>query len=188
MIARLPIAALALLTVACESQAAREAREVRESERRGEVAAVPVKLQGRVVDQAGLLSPIVEEEIAAQSQALERRTTDQLVVVTLKSLNGASIEQAGFALGNSWGLGRSDRDNGVLLLVAPNERRVRIEVGKGLEGLLTDERAAAIVRDMTPLLAADRTDRAIKRGVTDIVTMLAADPARPRYAMVREAA
>ena len=188
MTARLLLAALALLTVACESQAAREAREVREQEARGEVAAPPVKLQGRVVDEAGLLAPITEEQIAAQSQALERRTTDHLVVVTLKSLNGASIEQAGYALGNSWGLGRSDRDNGVLLLVAPAERRVRIEVGRGLEGLLTDERAAGIVRTMTPLFAADRSEKAIKRGVTEIVTLLAADPARPRYAAAREAA
>ena len=182
------MAALALLTGACESQAAREAREAREGEARGLVAAPAVKLEGRVIDKAGLLSPILEEQIAAQSQALERKTTDQFVVVTLESLNGASIEQVGLALGNSWGVGRADRDNGVLLLVAPEERRVRIEVGLGLEGLLTDERAADIVRRMTDLFRAGRPADAIKRGVDDITALLAADTARPRYAEARKAA
>ncbi len=187
MTGRVLLAALALLTVACESQAARDAREVREREAQGTGAAAPIKLEGRVIDKAGLLPPILEEQIAAQSQALERKTTDQLVVVTLESLNGASIEQVGLALGNTWGVGRADRDNGVLLLIAPAERLVRVEVGRGLEGLLTDARAAAIVGEMRPMLASGRPDQAVKRGVDRITTLLAGDPVRPRY-LKKEAA
>src|SRR5688572_27548014 len=91
------------------------------------------ELTGRVVDQAGILAPEEETRLSDQLAALEVRTTDQLVVVTVPSLQGLSIDEFSQQLGNHWGIGRADRNNGVLLVVAPKERRVRIAVGYGLE-------------------------------------------------------
>lgn len=107
-------------------------------------AALPT-LTGRVVDHADLLSPPTEQSLAARLEALERQTSDQFVVVTLESLGGDSIEETGLRLGNGWGIGGKDRDNGVLLIVAPNERKVRIEVGHGLEGTLTNALCSRII-------------------------------------------
>ncbi len=93
-------------------------------------------LTGRVVDEAGLLDAAKRAEIEAKLAALEAKTTDQFVVVTLRSLQGRTIEEYGYRLGRSWAIGQKDKNNGVLLIVAPNERKVRIEVGYGLEGTL----------------------------------------------------
>ena len=178
---RLLLAAAALLASGCETQAARDAREQREAETR--VQAPRLQLTGRVVDEADLIDPVLEQQLAGQSQALEAQTTDQFVVATLDSLEGRTIEQAGLDLGNSWGLGTAKLDNGVLLLVAPAERKVRIEVGRGLEGLLTNARAAAIIQqDMLPLFRSNRHAEGIKAGAGRIVGLLAADRQRPRYA------
>src|ERR1700736_726173 len=95
-------------------------------------------LTGRVVDEAGLLDAAARTALTESLAALEQKTTDQLVVVTLKSLQGTSIEDYGYQLGRRWQIGQKDKNNGVLLIVAPNERKVRIEVGYGLEGTLTD--------------------------------------------------
>lgn len=95
-------------------------------------------LSGRVVDQAGLLSQGAERKLTAKLAAHEQATSQQLVVVTLKSLDGLTIDQYGYRLGRHWGIGQKGKDNGSLLIVAPNERKVRIEVGYGLEGTLTD--------------------------------------------------
>src|SRR5690349_11879680 len=82
-----------------------------------DVQAPKIALAGRVIDKANVLEPADEQGLAAVSEQLEKRTTDQLVIVTLESLNGASIEQVGYALGNAWGVGRKDLNNGVLLLL-----------------------------------------------------------------------
>jgi uncharacterized protein len=103
------------------------------------------------------------------------------VVVTVPSLEGESIEALGLRLGNSWGIGQKGLDNGVLLIVAPAERRARIEVGKGLEGLLTDERAAQILKERAiPDFASGRFERGITEGVSAIVDTLEKDSVRPR--------
>jgi uncharacterized protein len=102
-------------------------------------------LTGRVVDNADLLAAADEATLAARSEALESATGHQFVVVTLRSLEGRPIEEVGIALGNGWGIGRKEADDGVLLIVAPNERKVRIEVGCGLETTLTDAEAKAIL-------------------------------------------
>lgn len=104
------------------------------------------KLTGRVVDNADLLPPALEARLVRTLADVERRTRHQFVVVTLPSLGGRSIESLGLALGNGWGVGRKGHDDGVLLIVAPNERQVRIEVGRGLEKVLTDAEAATIIR------------------------------------------
>src|SRR5205814_9745734 len=99
-------------------------------------------------DRAEVIPGTEEIELARTSESLEKATTDQLVVVTVRTLSGQDIAKFSTKLGNRMGLGRADKDNGVLLVVAPNERKVRIAVGYGLEGLLTDQRAAGIIDDM----------------------------------------
>ena len=85
-------------------------------------------LSGRVVDEAALLSPADRAALTASLSDLQEKTTDQLVIVTLKSLQGTTIEDYGYQLGRRWQIGQKDKDSGVLLIVAAAERRVRIEV------------------------------------------------------------
>lgn len=150
--------------------------------REGEAAAPPaIALTGRVVDQADVLSPATERVLNQQLSELEKTTSDQLVVVTTSSLGGRTIEDYSLALGRSWKIGRADIDNGVVLLIAPNERRLRVEVGNGLEALLTDQRAAAAVRVMSSDLQNGGYDAAVTAGVADIVSVLKSDRRRPQY-------
>lgn len=104
-------------------------------------------LTGRVVDQADILSPQTEAALAAKLEALEAKTSRQLVVVTVPSLQGYELEDYGYQLGRAWGIGEKGRDTGVLLIVAPTERRVRVEVGYGLEGVLTDALSTLILQE-----------------------------------------
>ncbi|MCT8268583.1 TPM domain-containing protein [Afifella sp. JA880] len=134
------------------------------------------KLTGRVVDAADLLSPTEEAELVALSDDLEKKTSDQLVIATVPSLDGRSIEQYGVDLGRAWQIGQKDKDNGVLLLVAPNERQVRIEVGYGLEPTLTDAISKLIIEgSIIPRFKAGDFPGGIKRGVEDIVAVLGGD-------------
>lgn len=105
------------------------------------------ELTGRVVDQANLLSPQQEAELSVKSEALEQQSGRQFVVATVKSLDGLEIEDYGTRLGRHWGIGRKDEDDGVILLVAPNEKKVRIETGYGAEGFLPDILAGRIIRN-----------------------------------------
>lgn len=95
-------------------------------------------LTGRVVDDAGLLSPDVQRQLSEKLAGHERATGQQVVVATLNSLDGMSIDEYGYQLGRYWRIGQKGKDNGVLLIVAPKQKKVRIEVGYGLEGTLTD--------------------------------------------------
>ena len=136
------------------------------------------ELTGRVVDQARLLSPAKEAEIAARLEALERDTTDQLVVVTVDDLQGYAIEEYGYQLGRTWQIGQAGKNNGVLLLVAPNERKVRIEVGYGLEPVLTDAMSALIIHNqILPAFRDGYFERGIDQGVAAIEEQLRLDPA-----------
>ncbi len=130
-------------------------------------------LSDRVVDQAGLLSASAEAELSAQLSEHEQKTTNQVVVVTLNSLEGDAIEQYGVALGRHWGIGQKEKDNGVLLLIAPNERRMRIEVGYGLEGTLTDAISSVIIdRRLRPAFRAGDYEAGIRAGVDGILDVL----------------
>lgn len=104
------------------------------------------KLTGRVVDSANLLSPEQEAALTQQLAGLEAKNRRQLVVVTLPSLEGYAIEDYGYRLGRNWGIGEKDVNSGALLIVAPNERKVRIEVGYGLEPILTDALSSVIIQ------------------------------------------
>src|ERR671927_190769 len=95
-------------------------------------------LTGRITDEAGLLKPEDRNAIDAELGDLEQKSTDQVALVTLKSLQGYTIEDFGIQLGRKWGIGQKGKDNGILLIVAPNEHKVRIEVGRGLEPVMTD--------------------------------------------------
>jgi len=137
-------------------------------------------LTGRVVDQADLIGPAGEATLVSKLAALESDTSDQLVIVTLPDLKGETVEETGLRLGKGWGIGRQDLDNGVLLVVAPKERKVRIEVGEGLEGLLTDARAADIIQRMLPQFKAGRYEDGIALGVNAITERLRSDRRRPQ--------
>jgi uncharacterized protein len=139
------------------------------------------RLTGRVVDTADLLTPAQEAGLAAQLAALEGRTSDQLVVVTTPSLGGRTIAQYGLALGNGWHIGQSGEDNGVLLIVAPTERQVRIEVGYGLEAILTNDRAEQIIHDaILPHFRGSHWRDGIEAGSQAIVATLIAHADEPR--------
>jgi uncharacterized protein len=105
-------------------------------------------LTGRVVDQAGMLPPETETALTAKLASLEAGTARQLVVVTVTSLQDYEIEDFGYQLGRTWGIGEARKNTGVLLIVAPNERRVRIEVGYGLEPVLTDALSNQILQNI----------------------------------------
>ncbi len=107
---------------------------------------MPEKPSGPVLDQANILPQPVESRLDARLRELWATTADAVVVVSVTSLDGASIETFATKLFNSWGIGDRDTDRGVLLLVAPNERRVRIEVGCGAEPLISDEIAGQIIQ------------------------------------------
>jgi uncharacterized protein len=102
-------------------------------------------LTGRVVDQAGILPPPAVERLTAELAAHEQRTGQQVVVAVVKSLDGRPIEDYGYQLGRFWGIGQKDKNTGAILLVAPNDHKVRIEVGYGLEGELTDAVSSVII-------------------------------------------
>jgi uncharacterized protein len=110
------------------------------------------ELTGRVVDQADLLNPAQEAELTAKLAALESQSNRQLVVATVSSLEGYDIADYGYQLGRTWGIGQdgegeAEKDNGLILLVAPNERKVRVEVGYGLEGIMTDALSSIIIQN-----------------------------------------
>jgi uncharacterized protein len=133
-------------------------------------------LSGRVVDEAGLLDPTDRAALTGSLASLEAKTTNQLVVVTLKSLQGTSIEDYGYQLGRHWQIGQKDKNTGVLLIVAASERRVRIEVGYGLEGTLTDALTKYIIEtSILPRFKAGDLPGGIKLGVEQIARVLGGD-------------
>ena len=110
------------------------------------------ELSGRVVDQADLLDPEQEAELTQKLAGLEAQSNRQFVVATINSLEGYDIETYGYQLGRTWAIGQdgdgeSEKDNGIILLVAPNDRKVRIEVGYGLEGIMTDALSSVIIQN-----------------------------------------
>ena len=135
------------------------------------------RLTGRVVDQANLLSPPAEAAVTEKLAALERQTGDQLVVITLTSLQDREIEDYGYQLGRAWGIGKSENDSGALLIVAPNERKVRIEVGYGLEPVLTDAMSSHIIQtEILPAFKVGGFEQGITQGVDAIIGQLTLDP------------
>jgi uncharacterized protein len=134
------------------------------------------ELTGRVVDDAGILDPATKAALERKLAEFEAKTTGQLVVVTLKSLQGTSIEDYGYQLGRHWQIGQKEKNTGALLIVAPNERKVRIEVGYGFEGTLSDAVSKLIIENsIVPRLRANDFAGGIGRGVDDIIQAVSVD-------------
>ena len=135
-------------------------------------------LTGRVVDQAGVMTAASRSDVEAKSKDLEDKSGIQLVVATVKSLQGSDIETYANQLFRFWKLGEAKKNNGVLLFVAPAEHKVRIEVGYGLEGTLTDALSSVIISSaMVPRFKANDYSGGIERGVDAIISELTTDAA-----------
>src|SRR5665213_1005160 len=139
------------------------------------IAAAPhfPALSGRVVDQAGLLSPASRTKITDWLAQFETATKRQVVVVTVKSLEGLPVEDYGYQLGRFWGIGQKDKNTGAILLVALTERKVRIEVGYGLEGELTDAVSRGIIeQDILPSFKQGNYEAGILAGTAALLKTL----------------
>jgi uncharacterized protein len=133
-------------------------------------------LTGRIVDQANVISVETRSALEPKLADLEAKSGIQLVVATVTSLEGQEIEPYANELFRTWKLGEKAKNNGVLLLVAPNERRVRIEVGYGLEGTLTDALSKVIIANaIAPRFKTGDFSGGVSRGVDDIITVLTTD-------------
>ena len=133
-------------------------------------------LTGRIVDQANIIAPATRSALEQRLADLEAKSGIQLVVATVTSLEGEEIEPYANELFRAWKLGEKTKNNGVLLLVAPTERRVRIEVGYGLEGTLTDALSKVIIANaIAPRFREGDFGGGISRGVDDIITVLTTD-------------
>ena len=134
-------------------------------------------LTGRVVDQADLLSPEQEANLTRRLEALEQASSRQLVIATVPDLQGYPIEDYGYQLGRRWGIGQDEANNGIILLVAPNERRVRIEVGYGLEPIMTDALSGLIINELIlPRFREGDFAGGIMAGANAIIEQLQAPP------------
>jgi len=134
------------------------------------------QLTGRVVDAAQLLSAEAKARLVERLEAHEQQTGNQLVVVTLPSLGGYDIDDYGYQLGRHWGIGQQDNDNGALLIVARDDRKVRIEVGYGLEGSLTDALSSAIIHQrILPQFRNGDFESGIEQGIDAMLNVLAGD-------------
>jgi uncharacterized protein len=136
-------------------------------------AFTPPPLRGHVVDTAGKLTQGEVLQLDAKLDAIRRRTGFELVAFVVGSLEGETIEDVAYETFNTWRIGQERLDNGVLLVIAPSERRIRIETGKGVGGALTDLQSNDIIREaIAPLLQQDRFYEAIDRGTSAIADTL----------------
>ena len=134
-------------------------------------------LTGPVVDGANVIPDDVEARLTQQLLALKQQTNRELQVVTLADLQGYDISDYGYQLGRKWGLGTAEKNEGAILIIAPTERRMRIEVGYGLEGTLTDGLSSLIIRDViTPKFKAGDLPGGIEAGTAALIQQLQLPP------------
>jgi uncharacterized protein len=134
-------------------------------------------LAGRVTDAANILPPATEAALTARLETLETTTKTQLVVATVPDLQGYEIDEFGYQLGRAWGIGQKGTNNGALLIVAPNDRKVRIEVGYGLEGVLTDAVTSTIIRrNIIPYFKAGDMAGGVDAGADALIKLLELPP------------
>jgi uncharacterized protein len=148
-------------------------------------------LTGHVNDRAGLLSPSARQDLEARLAAYEAKTGHQMALLTLPSLEGEFVEDFSIKVVESWKLGKKGKDDGVLMLVAMADRKLRIEVGYGLEGELTDALTGRIIREvMTPAFKQGDPSRGITRGLEALIAASGGEgkplPPEPRRAVRRE--
>ena len=140
-------------------------------------------LSGRVVDEGQMLAPATRQHLMQTLEAHEKATGEQVVVVTVPDLQGVPIEDFGYQLGRAWGIGQKDKNTGALLIVARDDRKLRIEVGYGLEERLTDAQSSVIINQViTPAFKAGDYNQGISDGVDAILQVLGGAPmAEPVY-------
>jgi len=134
-----------------------------------------IALQGRVTDSANILSAEVEQQLSERLAAYEQHTTHQMAVATTSALNGAEPMEFATCLGRRWGIGDPKRDDGILILVAPNERQSSVAVGYGLEKALTDVEAKAVIKDMIPSFQKSDYASGLRIGI-DAIAAQTGDP------------
>jgi uncharacterized protein len=131
------------------------------------------KPAGRITDLANIIDSATESELDSRLNELERKTSSEVAVVTVPSLDGVPVEDYAVRLFKEWGIGQANTDNGVLVLVAPNEREMRIEVGYGLEGILPDGLAGQIIREnFTPRFRDNDYSGGIRDGVGRVIDVV----------------
>lgn len=166
---------LRLLTAALLSAAVFFSAGVSAADTGGAMPAFPA-LSGPVVDGAGLLSSDVQDQLTAKLAAYDRGSGNQLVVVTVQTLDGYPIDQWGYQLGRQWGIGEKGKNTGALLIVDKDEHKLRIEVGYGLEGTLTDAQTDNIIRNViVPQFKQGDYAQGISDGVDAILAVLGGD-------------
>jgi len=135
------------------------------------------KLSGRVVDNADMLDQATQTRLSDMLAAFEQKDGDQVVVVTLADLAGDTIETYGYQLGRAWGIGSKDSDNGALLIIAQKEHKIRIEVGYGLEGKLTDAQSSIIIHSIIePAFKQGDFNAGVLKGTAAMVQVLGGNP------------
>jgi uncharacterized membrane protein YgcG len=125
--------------------------------------------KSRVNDYANILDPGQRADLEAQLRAYEKETRHQIAVLTVRSLEGESIESYSLRVAKAWALGQKGLNNGVLLTVAPNERKVRIELGKGMSRYVSDTQAQEIISEMLVSFRAGDIGRGVQLGVTQLM-------------------
>jgi uncharacterized protein len=136
-------------------------------------AVMPESPQGWVSDFAGILSEDTTSQLTSLIDEVKRSTGAEIAVVTVSSLDGMTVEEYAVRLFEKWGIGTKEEDNGVLFLIAPNERKTRIEVGYGLEPVITDGRAGEIIREtILPFFRAGDYDQGILQGTRQIAALI----------------
>lgn len=140
------------------------------------------QLRGRVNDYANLLSPGASQRLEQAIADFERSDSTQIVVLTINSLEGESLEEYSIKVAEAWRVGQTKLDNGAILLVAKQERKIRIEVGRGLEGVLTDLVSGRIIRgDISPYFKKNDYDTGITAGVSSVMQVVRGEyRAQPR--------
>ena len=133
-------------------------------------------LSGRVVDDANILSSDTKADLTGKLAALEQKTSRQVVVVTIASLQGYEISDYGYQLGRAWGIGQKGLNNGLLVIVAPTEHKTRIEVGYGLEPIVTDAFSSVVIQtQMLPKFRAGDFNGGVEAGVDALIQQLSLD-------------
>lgn len=144
------------------------------------------KLTGHVVDKANILS--IDQKLEQYLADYERGTGHQIAVLTVTSLEGEAIDSYSMRVAEAWQLGSKDKDDGVLLLIAANDHKLRIEVGYGLEGSLTDYQSGNIIRNrITPYFKQNQYDQGVVSGIKSIVSVIGGKAVGERYSKKAQA-
>jgi uncharacterized protein len=136
------------------------------------------ELRARVNDHAKLLSIPEVNALEAKLAAHEKATGQQFALLTWQDLRGVKVEDFGYTVANHWRLGRAEHDDGLLLVVAVNQRQVDLELGKGLESAISSELSRSVVHDLSPAFRAEQYAAGLDKAFDQLIA--AATPAKPK--------